>query len=212
MSRFTERPRSRTLLGMSLALAVLLPAALAAGPPWITVEYPPNPHDPATRDALVVVRTYHHAAAREATLTARAVGVVDGERRTVALEVASTSTPGTYAVRGRLGPEGAWVVVVDLKRGEGEASALVALDQGSLTAVRVPHRMTEEGRWAVPYAATASDVEAMLTDAVAVARARRDARVGRGAGAPDLPRLAIAGLVAGLVPLGLLVRRRSPRG
>src|SRR5690606_14581273 len=47
-----------------IARAALLPAALVlalatpalAGPPWISIEYPANPLDPATRGALMVIR------------------------------------------------------------------------------------------------------------------------------------------------------------
>lgn len=204
-SRFRS-PAPRRLLGVALVLAVLVPAVLAAGPPWITIEYPPNPLDPETRGALAVVHTYHHAAGVDATLTARAVSLVDGERRTVPLEVVATSSPATYAVRGRLDDRAAWVVVIDMKRGEAFASALVALDRGVLSSVRVPHHM--QGSYPIPHAATAEEVDAMLADAVTVAQARREARVGQRETASRVPGPALAGLLIGLVPVGLLLHRR----
>lgn len=205
-----NRRSSRALLGTGLALATLVPAILAAGPPWITIEFPPNPLDAETRGALVVVHTYHHASTIEATLRSHAVGIVDGESRSVELEIAPTSRPGAYVVRGRLGPKGAWVVVVEMRRGgEAVASALVGLERGALTAVRVPHRM--QGRYPVPHSASASDIEAMLEDAVVVARARHEARLGKGEDRPAGPGLVLAGLLVGLVPVGILLRRRAGR-
>lgn len=173
-------PASGLLL--SLALLLLLPAFSVAGPPWITVEYPPNPLDPETRDALLVVRTYKHATVLEGRLEARAEGSVAGERRSVTLEVGRTSRPGVHAVRGELPREGTWVVVVEMREPD-PASALVAIGpDGSPAAVRVPHEVRDG--WAIPREATAADIDGMLRTARVLARAQRGMRVGsRGPGA-----------------------------
>lgn len=168
--------RTAPKLLLPLVLLLALPAFSAAGPPWITVEYPPNPLDRETRDALLVVRTYHHAAILDGRVDARAEGAVAGERRSVALAVEETSRPGVYAVRGELPEEGAWVVVVEMRTSD-PAVALVAMEpDGTLTAVRVPHE-SRDG-WAIPRAATAADIDAMLRTARALAQARREVRVG----------------------------------
>ena len=53
------RSRHYRLLLVTLASFVVAGLA-AAGPPWIAIEYPANPHDPNTRGAFLTVRTYHH--------------------------------------------------------------------------------------------------------------------------------------------------------
>ena len=42
------------------APAVALSAASSFSPPWISIETPPNPYDPASRGAFLVVHTFHH--------------------------------------------------------------------------------------------------------------------------------------------------------
>lgn len=198
-----------------VALALAVPPGALAGPPWITVEYPPNPLDETTRGALLVVHTYHHAALVESEVTAVAEGMVGGERRELSLRVDPTSRPGAYAVRGQLPEEGAWVVVVTMAQGTARASALVALEGGRrLAAVQVPHEM--RGRWAIPREATAAEVSAMLRTAEAVARAvgevRRSERVGFD-GRRIPVGLVLAGAGTGLLPLGIgLARRARGRG
>ena len=97
----------RTLLAASLAIvaaagaASTLSAAIGvepaesrppraerhmAGPPWISIEYPPSPYDRATRDAFLLVHAYHHATPADFPVSGRAEGVVDGKRRTVELQ------------------------------------------------------------------------------------------------------------------------------
>lgn len=157
------------------------------GPPWVSVEYPANPHDPVTRGALVVLHSYHHGAQIEAPATASAISIVAGERQTVPLEVVATSRQGVYAVRGEL-PEGATSVLVLNTGGDGghgaEASALVAVGRDhEVLGVRVPHDAREGGRWLVPRAPTDQEIDGMLRTAVAMDGALKAANVASAGGA-----------------------------
>lgn len=201
------RSRAAAIAAHTLALFLLSTAPAWAGPPWISVEYPPNPHDPASRGALVLVHAYHHQHAMPFPVSATAEGLVNGERRSVPLRVAETSRGGVYAVRGDVPGEGAWVLVVNMTDTEARvrASALVALGPDrEVTAVEVPHR--EEGRWWIPRAATDGDVDAMLRTAVAMARARRE--VAESPFGSPAKGLLLAGLALA-VPAGLTLRRRA---
>lgn len=220
------RQRSRRTLGaLILVLAALAaaPGTAGAGPPWITVEYPPNPLDPATRDALLVVRTYRHGASVASRVTAVAHGVVGRERRSVRLAVAPTGRPGVYAVRGDLPGGGAWAVRVDMVEGGNEATALVALaGEAGILSVRVPHGVRDG--WTIPHPATEADVEEMLRAAQRLARVG-NARAALGSQEGDRERGAtvlqprarariagIAGLgLAALLPLGAGLALRHGR-
>lgn len=191
--------RRTTMLFLTLACAA--PLIAAAGPPWIAIEYPANPHDPETRDALVVVRTYHHERAVAGEMSAHALGTVDGRRVTVPLEVRATSRPGVYAIRGALPGAGASVLTVTRGAGSGIATALVAMNhEGEILSVSVPHRTEESGRWVVPRAPTADEVEILLRTASAMDDAASSARLAAGAGAALLLLLA--------VPSGAWIARR----
>lgn len=190
----------------SAAVAALLALATAgpvlAGPPWISVEIPANPHHPSTRGALMMVRTYHHSSTLAAPVTARAEGILKGRRVSVVLDVAETMTPGVYSVRTRPDREGTWVVVVTLTADrENTASAIVALDrEGQVASVEVPSRETPDG-WTVPRAVTQDDIESALRDAVRVADAQKG--VWSRGGLASLP----IGLVA-LLAIAAAARRR----
>jgi hypothetical protein len=206
-----------------IARAALVPAALVlalatpalAGPPWISIEYPANPLDPTTRGALLLVRTYHHAAAMAYPVTAVAEGLLDGERRTIELSVEPTSQPGVWVVRGELPEGGSWVVSATLSFGEASVSALVAIGpERELLGIQVPQKELRDGFF-LARSATREDIEALLRTTVAVAQARQKAA--RTVGQRDeLPVGAkLAGLFALVVlPAGVGVlrgRKRSPR-
>jgi hypothetical protein len=179
------------------ALALLATASAAlAGPPWISVEYPANPHGPATRGALFVVHAYHHGQAMATPLTGVAEGIVDGRRVAVPLDITATPQAGVFAVRGALAPEGVWVLAITLKEGDG-ATALVTMGPDNrIVAVKVPHDVNREG-WTVPRRVTDAEIEREL-----VAAAKWAAPVP--AAGPDRTS-ASALAVAGLLPLGLLL-------
>jgi hypothetical protein len=164
------------MLRRALAPAVLLVlAATSVGaartahvksPPWISIESPVNPYEPATRDAAFVVRAWAHGnPVGVADLAGSAEGLVDGKRQSIALRFEPTSQPNAYAVRRQWPAAGAWVVRVTLFR---TATAIVSLDRaGTVAGVYVPTRM--ESGLPLPRAVAAAEIDSTL----AVVAARR---------------------------------------
>ncbi|HEU4563333.1 MAG TPA: hypothetical protein VFS05_01745 [Gemmatimonadaceae bacterium] len=158
-----------------LALASVLLAGLAAGalgfgrpapagPPWISIEYPPSPYDQETRDAFLLVHAFHHGTPSSFPVSGTAEGIVRGQRRSVRLDFGTTSRVGTYALRRQWPTEGTWTLVISVAQApEDLATAVVELGtDGRVASVRVP---TEARRgWEVPAArgATMREVDASL--------------------------------------------------
>lgn len=175
-------PNRLPMLAAPFAAAVVLiaaaPSAALAGPPWISVELPANPINSTTRGAFLLIRTYHHANAVSAPLTGRAIGMVDGQRRTIELTIERTSAPGVYAIR-RTWPEtGTWALAIHLGEGtDGAATALVGVAaDGEVRSVRVPTET--DGRHTWPRAASAEEIEGMLRSVSALAAAPVEAERG----------------------------------
>jgi hypothetical protein len=151
-----------------IASVLVLVTALAAhaGPPWISIEYPSNPHHPSTRDASLLIHTYHHTQSITAKLDASAVGVVNGRRTTMSLDVRDTALPGVYALRTPLPHNGTWVFTFTMNEHDSPASAIVTINSnGIIERVTVPSSKTKDG-WVVPRAATRADVDAALKAAL----------------------------------------------
>ncbi len=114
-------------LGALLFLPFALPSpSQPVGPPWISLEMPANPLDPATRGAAFLVHAYHHGSPTGFPVTGTADGLVDGERQSVDLEFRETSRPGVYAVDQQWPAKGHWIVTVSVA-GAAEASVMVEL-------------------------------------------------------------------------------------
>jgi hypothetical protein len=149
------------------AAALLATATIAvAGAPWLSIEYPTNPMDPETKDAVLVVRTYHHGNVVWFPVTCTAEGIVNGQRRSVPLEVVRTSKPAVYALKQHAPTEGTWVLVINLlQENTVQVSALVELGvQGEVLGAKVLRRPGEQwGR-----AATPADIESALRARTAV--------------------------------------------
>ena len=157
----------RTLLGLTaVALAVTTLAAFAPlphlGPPWISIEVPPNPFDRASRGAFLLVHAFHHGTPMSFPITGTAEGLVDGARRRVTLEFQRTSREGVYALRKQWPADGKWLLAITVKQGSGDgATALVELGPtGEVASVRVPS--VQRNGWTVPRAVTAAEIDAML--------------------------------------------------
>ena len=149
-----------------LAVAALVATAAAArfGPPWISIETPANPYDTASRGAYLLVHAFHHGTPTNFPVAGTAEGIVKGERKTVALELKSTTRPGVYALAKQWSDDGVWTLVLGLTQGEGRgysATAVVEIGaDGQVASVKVPTRM--QGEWRVPDAVRMVDVDAAL--------------------------------------------------
>jgi len=168
--------RAVAALGTVVALvsigAVAVSAAPVFGPPWITVETPPNPYDRASRGAFLVVNTFHHGNSVASGVTGSAEGMVAGARRSVALTFDATSRPGSYALRKQWPADGVWMLVINTGGRKEGATALVEIGaQGEVANVRVPTR--QQGEWLIPAEVTAAEIDHALSTRARVATAAR---------------------------------------
>lgn len=158
----------RTIAIAATAFA-LTTAASSFGPPWISIETPPNPFDAASRGAFLIVHTFHHAEVVASGVTGTAEGIVGSERRSVPLTFDTTSRKGTYALRKQWPSEGTWMLVINTGGQAQGITALVDIEStGEAGRVRVPTR--QERGWQVPQQVTTRDVTAALEARVASAR------------------------------------------
>jgi hypothetical protein len=199
-------PMLRWTVAMAAVVAGGLTAATPAhaGPPWISLEMPANPHEASTRGAFFLVHTYHHGTPVEYALSGRAEGILNGRRQTQQLEIVATDKPGVYAVRYRPSAQGAWVLVLNMGEGHEGAGMLVTLRQGQVASVQVPSREVEGGRWIVPRKVTSEDVDAALRQQTAMLDTNQP---GNSQGSNDALLVAGLGLVL-VIPAARLLRRR----
>src|SRR5687768_12861912 len=164
--------RAATLAVLTSVAAIALGASSMFGPPWISIETPPNPYDRASRGAFLVVNTFHHGNASAAGVTGTAEGLVDGARRSVPLSFDATSRPGSYALRKQWPTDGVWMLVINTGGRKEGATALVEIGAGGEVAtVRVPTR--QQGEWQIPAEVTAADIDHALGTRARVATAAR---------------------------------------
>lgn len=141
------------------------------GPPWISIEYPANPLDRTTRGAYLLVHAFHHGTAVALPVRGTAEGMVDGKRRTIALDFGTTSRPGVYALTRQWPVDGRWMLVITVTQGKDDgATALVRLAPGGeIASVEVPSR--QQDGWTIPTAVSRRDVETALARHVAATAA-----------------------------------------
>lgn len=161
--------RRMLVLAPALVVAALAVGAVAAapafrGPPWISIEYPVNPYDRDTKDAFLVVHTFHHQQAIAFPVTGRAEGLVQGKRRTVNLTFGTTSKGGVYTLTKQWPVEGTWLLVIATSQGTGEGNTVTAMVElgadGAVAGVKVPTE--RRNNYTMPAAVTAADVDAAL--------------------------------------------------
>jgi hypothetical protein len=155
----------RTVIRSLAAAALLSTTAFAsAGPPWLSIEYPANPYDAASRGAVLLVHTFHHGTSVGYPVSGTAEGIVNGARRTVSLEFKATSRPGVYALHKQWANDGVWTLVIAATQGNGDGNTVTAVVElganGQVASVNVPTR--QRGEWLIPAAVSMNDVDAAL--------------------------------------------------
>lgn len=148
---------------MIVASALAVVAALTVGPPWISIEYPANPHDRANTGAILYVHVFHHAQPIAYPLEGTAEGIVNGERRSIKLKFTETARPAVYGLSRQWPTDGVWTLVIKTRTGDhgSEATAVVELGaDGEIASVRVPTR--RQGEWTVPVDVSMDEVDRAL--------------------------------------------------
>jgi hypothetical protein len=161
----------RSMFSLVAVMSLLAATPALAGPPWISIEVPPNPHDRTTRGAFLVVHAFHHGNAVGFPVIGTAEGLVRGKRQTIPLAFDRTSRDGSYALRKQWPSEGTWMLVISVAPGgeDNRATALVELSRsGEVASVRVPSEQRDG--WTIPRQVTAREVDAALQTRAAATR------------------------------------------
>lgn len=155
--------------------ALALAAALTLGPPWISIEYPANPHDRSNNGAMLYVHVFHHAQPIAYPVEGTAEGFVNGERRSIKLKFTETARPAVSGLSRQWPTEGVWTLVIKMSRGEnGEdgATAVVELGtDGAIASVRVP--TTQQGQWTIPVDVSMTEIDRALRARASALAVRR---------------------------------------
>ena len=140
---------------MRKTLVVLLALAgqVLAGGFFLQLGNPEASAEARKLGAVVTVKAAGCHDPATAKLTAMAIGVVNGQRRSVQLEVKGLSEPGMFAVLGQWPKEGKWVVELVATNGEQFTNTLVAAGPNGLDRLHAKESM---------HKFAAADVEALL--------------------------------------------------
>jgi hypothetical protein len=151
-------------LALVAVLSIAAATAAFAGPPWISIESPVNPHDPNTRNAYLTVRVYHHGDLVNNDIAGTAEGLVNGKRQSMKLDIRRLPQTGVFAVYWKKPAAGHWALLISTSNeGHFLANALVDVDdQGRIASVSVPSVPIEGGRWRSPRQVAASELESIL--------------------------------------------------
>ena len=144
--RSIRRLASRTaVLAIAGSAVTLLAAARTPAPsfggPWISIEAPANPYDQTARGALMLVHTFHHGTKVNLPIVGKAEGLVDGERKSVALTLTKSTEIGTHSVRNEWGSKGTWTVLLTASQGDASIQAVAEITaDGSVGKISVPSK------------------------------------------------------------------------
>lgn len=129
-------------------------------PPWLSIEAPVNPFDPATRGAVLLAHaTFREGQAQVSDLSGTAEGIVNGRRRSVTLRFDTTGRANVFALRRQWPTEGSWLLRIALK----QTTAIVTLDRtGGIASVRVPTELQSGNQ--IPRLVSAKEIDSTLAE------------------------------------------------
>jgi hypothetical protein len=126
---------------------------LLAGGFYLQLGNPEANPEARKLNAAVVIKAAGCADPAAARITATAIGVVKGERRSIPLEVKALGTPGEFALTQQWPNEGKWVIQLEGKSGEMFTNTLIGAGPDGVDRQHAKFNMK---------AFQKSDVEAML--------------------------------------------------
>lgn len=126
----------------SLAAIVAVGLPLLAGALMVEIGNPVANPEALAKHAVLVVRTTACHSPEKTSLTATAEGVIDGQRRSIPIQLIPLSTPGTFAVTREWPSGGTWALKFVARNPEYQnyaTGALVRFDGNSAEWASVKH-------------------------------------------------------------------------
>lgn len=116
----------RIVIATPIAAMLTLAGQLFAGGFWLQLGNPDASAEARQVNAVVTIKATgcHDPAA--AKVTATAIGMVDGQRRTIPLKLDKLSEPGAYALSQQWPKEGKWVIELVGRNDEQFTNTLLA--------------------------------------------------------------------------------------
>jgi hypothetical protein len=120
--------RKRIVIAMPVAAVLALTGQLFGGGFWLQLGNPEASAEARQVNAVVTIKATgcHDPAA--AKVTATAIGMVDGQRRSIALRLDKLSEPGAYALSQQWPKEGKWVIELVGRNDEQFTNTLLTAD------------------------------------------------------------------------------------
>lgn len=157
-----QRKSLKGIFAAAIIPAVAVP--VLAGGFFVLLGSPDASAEAHAQNAFVTVKMAGCHEPEKASITATAIGLVDGSRQSVALKLARLSEPGMYAVARQWPTAGRWVL------------QFVATDQNRITSTIVgvgPGGIERQSAKSIPGPPAAEDIAALLNGGPAVAAARK---------------------------------------
>lgn len=203
-----------TFASLSSALLLAIASPALAGGFQFSVETPAVSIDPQLRDIVLIARTYGCHQPADAKLSATAEGVVDGERKSLPLELRSIGA-GVYAIKQQWPSEGTWVLALAGAYNGMTSSVLVELGPNGKV---LPGTRLDEGNLKGVHAKGAR--RTWMTEDIDSALQKPTGITSQALGADNSSivsefgpvTLLVAGLGASLFAIGLVARSRRGSG
>jgi len=135
------------------SMLALLAAPLFAGGFFLQLGNPEANPEARKLNAVLLVQAAGCHDPATAEVTAIAIGLINGERRTIPLQVAKLSSAGTYALTQQWPRDGKWVIEITARNSTQFTNTLVAAGADGIDRLHPKLSMK-------PF--TAADIEAML--------------------------------------------------
>ncbi len=146
--------RNRIQIAVAAA-ALAIAGPLLAGGFWLQLGNPEASEEARQANAVFTIKAVGCHDPASAQVTATAIGMVNGQRRSIPLKLVALSEPGMFAVSQQWPKDGKWVIELTGRNGELFTNTLVSAGPQGVDRIHAKADMKKFGE---------TEVDAMLRD------------------------------------------------
>lgn len=133
--------RKSVTLSFAAAVVLALAVPVLAGGFYVVLGNPEANAEARAHNAVLTIKMAGCHEPEKATVTATAVGIVDGRRQTIPLKLTPLSEPGAYALSQQWPPEGRFVLQIVAAENDRVTNALVSATAGGIDRAHAKYAM-----------------------------------------------------------------------